>query len=317
MAEEELNFDTDDVSVIQDGDKALREPATLTSFVQERYKRAEDARQNDESRWIKAYKNYRGIYGSDVQFTEAEKSRVFIKVTKTKTLAAYGQIIDVLFGNNSFPLTINPTRLPDGVADSVHINVDPNASQATDELRAVSEDKPPEPYLFTPNGKLKPGDTVADLQNRLGPMSQKLEPISDKLIEGDGLTQTTVTFNPAMVAAKKMEKKIHDQLEESGAVKQLRSTSFEMALFGTGIMKGPFAMDKEYPNWNEEGNYDPLIKTVPSTNHVSIWNFYPDPDAHNMDEAEYVVERHKMSAVQMRALKMRPYFREEALDLAI
>ena len=35
-----------------------------------------------------------------------------------------------------------------------------------------------------------------------------------------------------------MEKKIHDQLEESGANKQLRSLAFEMALFGTGIMKG-------------------------------------------------------------------------------
>ena len=93
-----------------------------------------------------------------------------------------------------------------------------------------------------------------------------------------------------MVAAKKMEKKIHDQLEESGANKQLRNTAFEMALFGTGIMKGPFALDKEYPNWNEDGEYDPLIKTVPSTSHVSMWNFYPDPDAYNMDEAEYCVK---------------------------
>ena len=73
--------------------------------------------------------------------------------------------------------------------------------------------------------------------------------MSEKLIEGDGQTQTTVTFHPAMIAAKKMEKKIHDQLEESGANKQLRNTAFEMALFGTGIMKGPFALDKEYPNW--------------------------------------------------------------------
>ena len=314
MTNEELNFDTDEVSVIQDGDEALREPATLTSFVHERFKRAEDARQNDESRWIKAYKNYRGIYGSDVQFTEAEKSRVFIKVTKTKTLAAYGQIIDVLFGNNSFPLTINPTRLPDGVADAVHINVDPNA---TGDENNTAGDEPPSPYLFTPDGKLKPGETIADLQNRLGPLKDKLEPVSDKLIEGSGTTQSTVTFNPAMVAAKKMEKKIHDQLEESGAVKQLRSTSFEMALFGTGIMKGPFAMDKEYPNWNEDGEYDPLIKTVPCTNHVSIWNFYPDPDAQNMDEAEYVVERHKLSKVQMRALKMRPFFRQDSIDTAI
>ena len=72
-----------------------------------------------------------------------------------------------------------------------------------------------------------------------------------------------------------MQKKIHDQLEESGANKHLRSASFEMALFGTGIMK-IFAIDKEYPNWNDEGTYDPKFKTVPQVNYVSVWNFYPD-----------------------------------------
>ena len=46
-----------------------------------------------------------------------------------------------------------------------------------------------------------------------------------------------------------MEKQIIDQLQESNANKHLRSTAFEMALFGTGVMKGPFAIDKEYPNW--------------------------------------------------------------------
>ena len=33
-----------------------------------------------------------------------------------------------------------------------------------------------------------------------------------------------------------------------------KSTAFEMALFGTGVMKGPFAVDKEYPNWDDEVN---------------------------------------------------------------
>ena len=120
-----------------------------------------------------------------------------------------------------------------------------------------------------------------------------------------------------MVAAKKMEKKIHDQLEESNARKQLRIAAFETALFGTGIMKGPFAYDKEYPSWSEDGEYTPTIKTVPQTSSVSIWNFYPDPDANNMDEAEYVVERHKMSRSQMRGLKKRPFFRSNAIDTAI
>ncbi len=120
-----------------------------------------------------------------------------------------------------------------------------------------------------------------------------------------------------MIAAKKMEKKIHDQLEESGANKNLRSSAFEMALFGTGIMKGPFATDKEYPNWNDTGDYDPVFKTIPQVNHVSVWNFYPDPDANNMDEAQFVIERHKMSRSQLRQLKKRPYFRSQVIDEAI
>jgi len=315
MAEDnEIPFDTDDVTVIQNDDPALASESDIVSFVQGRFKRAEDVRQQDEQRWLKAYRNYRGLYGPDVQFTETEKSRVFVKVTKTKTLAAYGQIIDVLFGNTSFPLTVNPTKLPDGVAESVHLNLDPNADNAQDALREAFEDKPSEPFLFTPEGELKPGETIQDLENRLGGSGQKLSSVSDKIIEGTGGTPQTVTFHPAMVAAKKMEKKIHDQLEESGANKQLRNAAFEMALFGTGIMKGPFALDKEYPNWNEDGEYDPLVKTVPSTSHVSMWNFYPDPDAYNMDEAEYCVERHKLSKTQMRNLKNRPYFRDESIE---
>ena len=205
MAEDnEVAFDTDGVSAMQDNDPALRSESDVVSFVQGRFKRAEDVRQQDEQRWLKAYRNYRGLYGPDVQFTETEKSRVFVKVTKTKTLAAYGQIIDVLFGNTTFPLTVNPTKLPDGVAESVHINIDPNAEQGLDDLKQAFEDKPSEPYLFGPNGKLKPGETIADLQNRLGPLEEKLGNVSEKLIEGDGQTQTTVTFHPAMVAAKKM-----------------------------------------------------------------------------------------------------------------
>ena len=62
------------------------------------------------------------MYGPDVQFTESEKSRVFIKVTKTKTLAAYGQIVDVLFANNKFPLSVDPTELPEGVVEDVHFD---------------------------------------------------------------------------------------------------------------------------------------------------------------------------------------------------
>jgi hypothetical protein len=318
MAEQEEMFETDEVVAAEDSnDSIFAERSSVVGFVKDRYKRAEDARYADETRWLKAYRNYRGLYGSDVQFTDTEKSRVFVKVTKTKTLAAYGQIVDVLFGNNKFPLSVNPSILPDGVSEAAHINIDPNADKAGGSLTAVTEQPPAQPYLISGDTTLKPGDTLIDLQSRLAGMQTKLESVSDKIVEGEGTTPTTITFHPAMVAAKKMEKKIHDQLQESGASTHLRSMAFEMALLGTGVMKGPFAVDKEYPNWNDQGEYDPLIKTVPECSHVSVWDFYPDPESKSMNDAEYVVERHRMSRTQLRALKNRPYFMEDAVDMAV
>ena len=89
----------DDAIALEDTDDPVIADAGVNGiipFVQERYDRAEDYRRNDEERWLRSYTNYRGIYGSDVQFTEAEKSRVFIKITKTKQITMK---IDITFIN--------------------------------------------------------------------------------------------------------------------------------------------------------------------------------------------------------------------------
>ena len=102
MNEDDMMIE-DDAIALEDSDDTSTSDADVTSiipFIMKRYDRSDEYRYQDEERWLRAYKNYRGLYGEDVQFTEAEKSRVFIKVTKTKTLAAYGQITDVLFANN-------------------------------------------------------------------------------------------------------------------------------------------------------------------------------------------------------------------------
>ena len=279
----------------------------IESFVRNKFTAAETARRYDEERWIKAYRNYRGLYGPEVQFTSTEKSRVFVKVTKTKVLAAYGQLVEVLFGANRFPLGISPTTLPEGVEDTVSFETNPQLKDALGETKTDPADE----------RKLLPGEPLTEFNDRVGPLKDDLKAVEDDVEFKSSGSPSAVQFHPAIIAAKKMEKKIHDQLEESNAKKQLRSTAFEAALFGTGIMKGPFAVDKEYANWNDEGEYNPLFKTMPQTSNVSIWNFYPDPDANNMDEAEYVIERHKMSRSQLRALKRRPFFRENAIDKAL
>ena len=300
---ESMEMDMEEATAIEDvAEEDYSDPLTgqIIQFVKDKYSKAETARQLDEERWIQSYRNYRGLYGPDVQFTSTEKSRVFVKITKTKVLAAYGQIAEVLFGGNKFPITIDPTVLPDNVPDTISFETNPQLTQAKEK-----------------SGGLNAGETFPEYMQRVGSLQEDLEPVADKVEDKPGKTPSSIQLHPAEISAKKMEKKIHDQLEESHAKKHLRAAAFESALFGTGIMKGPFAVDKEYANWDEEGNYTPTFKTIPQTTSVSLWNFYPDPDASTMEEAEYVVERHKMSRSQLRALKNRPYFRENAIDNAL
>ena len=60
---------------------------SIIGTVKARFSDAETGRRNDEDRWLKAYKNYRGIYDSTTQYRDNERSKVFIKITKTKVLA--------------------------------------------------------------------------------------------------------------------------------------------------------------------------------------------------------------------------------------
>ena len=277
---DEVYMEDAEVSYVEDADEESSDDpsvGTIVGYIKERFSKAEKARHGEEQRWLQSYRNYRGIYSPEVQFTSAEKSRVFVKVTKTKVLAAYGQIVEVLFGANKFPISIDPTILPEGVSEAVHLETE-------DSVKKMNEQQAP---IMTPDEAptIQPGETLIDFQERLAGLKNKLAPFQEDLKEGEAQSPTQITFHPAMVAAKKMEKKIHDQLEESNARKELRTAAFECALFGTGIMKGPFAVDKEYPNWSEEGEYSPIIKTMPRCSSVSIWNFYPDPDASNMDDA--------------------------------
>ena len=188
MAEENDTFIEDDSIVLDDIDEDVAEDSqteNIIPFIMERFHRAEDYRRQDEERWLRSYRNYRGIYGPEVQFTEAEKSRVFIKVTKTKTLAAYSQVIDVLFSGSKFPLSIEPTGLPEGVVEDVHF--DPQQPEQIEVDQNVS------PYGFAGDGNdLEPGATARSLTEKLGVFENKLEPVQDKLKEGPAKTPTCI-----------------------------------------------------------------------------------------------------------------------------
>ena len=82
--------ETDAVLALEeDGDVAAENTdlSGVAGFIQSQFQRSKDRRLYDEERWLQSYRNYRGIYGTDVQFTDTEKSKAFVKITKTKVLA--------------------------------------------------------------------------------------------------------------------------------------------------------------------------------------------------------------------------------------
>lgn len=294
------------MSVEEDGNPEEQniELSNTVAYIKNQYERAKDARLTDEDRWLDAYRNYRGIYSSEVQFTETEKSKAFIKVTKTKVLAAYAQVVDVLFAGSKFPIGIESRKFPNNVEDTVSYN--PNR---------LTEKKIKDQTNL--DYKIPLNISRPDIAKDLGVYEEKLGPIADELEVDTSNIQGSMVFEPAKVAAQRMEKLMHDQLDESEAPKHLRSVAFETCLFGTGVMKGPFAQSKEYPRWTEDGDYDPIMETIPKMEYVSIWDFYPDPDARNMSEAEFTIQRHRLNRSQLRNLKKRPHFRDESIEIAI
>ena len=69
--------------------------------------------------------------------------------------------------------------------------------------------------------------------------------------EGPSPDPQVLEISPAQKAARRMEKLIHDQIEESNGASELRNSLFEASLFGTGIVKGPFNFNKTLHRWDE------------------------------------------------------------------
>ena len=305
--------------------------SNLVAKINSRFQQCETTREDDEDRWLQAFHNYRGRYFKNVAFRDHEKSRVFVKVTKTKVLAAYGQLIDVLFGANKFPLTIQETRVPEGIDEYAHLN-------PLKEQMGMNENEQPIPGIegnmdYVPgeapmsgmNGGLGfPGDgndlapgTTFDTLNgnaKLGSLEKKYEEAD--LSSGPAPSPEMPQIKPAQIAARRLEKLVLDQIEESNGSVELRNAIFESCLLGTGIIKGPFTYNKTLHKYSETGNgreYTPETVKVPKMEFVSVWDFYPDPNARSMEEAEFVIQRHRLNRNQVLDLVNRPFFNKQAI----
>ena len=303
-------------------DLTLEESVRLqfVGLVQDRFEQAESAREADEARWLQAYHNFRGLYGKNVKFRESEKSRVFIKVTKTKVIAAFGQLVDVMFGTGKFPIGVKETKIPEGVSTYRHLDMAPNIETSEPEAKEpeTEEEKVLDPFDVGYEGDgrvLKAGATFSSGKSVFeDTMKEEGFEFKDGISPNPAVLETA----PAKDAARLMQKLIHDQIEESNGSSELRNALFEAALFGTGIVKGPFNYNKTLSRWEKdeetgEREYNPLTVRVPRIEFVSVWDFFPDPNATTIEECEYTFHRHKLNRSQLRNLAKLPHFNKEQI----
>ena len=288
--------------------------SAAVQFVLTKYERAKTARHITEDRWLASYQDYRGIVNTSRNMRTDEKSQVFIKIPKTKTLAAYGQIIEILYGAKKFPIGISPTERPEGVAEFAHIGKDTGEG-----------DVPTEPSIelgFPGDGTRE--NEIEPPMHFLGGLRDKFRQGLEKFVPGPAPTDEP-QVSPAKYAARQMEKTIKDQLTETKAAIELRKAVFDACLYGTGIIKGPFSVKEIVPRWvissDDEGGlskeYNPQTKTVPVIEHVSVWDAFPEAAGTDMDDLDHMIQRHRLTKTKLRKLRKLPYFNIGAINEVI
>lgn len=289
--------------------------STLLLDIKGKLTSAKNSRTGKEGEWREALRQFRGQ--DNEQFRESEHTKVSLGTTRVKTKAAVAQIVEAMFANGKFPISVKSTEVPDGTYQFAHIaDVAPQEEDQQGEM-AMAEPMPRSSHGYEGDGR------EVDLQTLMNPMGAAFWDIPEEVAqtkevkEGPGLNGEP-TFSPAKEAAVKMEKAIKDQLEACKASAAIQKAIFECCILGTGAVKGPFNTTVELPQWvrGENGDrvYRPKTVTKPTVSFVSLWDLFIDPSAESMEDAEWVIERHKMNSTEVRKLKTRPLFKRSAID---
>lgn len=307
-----------DIEIIEDATRVTTQEemeaemhvSMLAGRIQGHLEEANTARYEIEQQWMKnlaAYKaedsRMKDKNGGPANFRDSEEFKPYIRTTTVKTRAAYSQIMEALLQNSRFPLLFEPTPVPEGVPEWA--TNDPNATQGPDTQADFG-------IGFEGDGRtLAPGATEGNMRWK------EDDELYANLNEGhDKSGGQFGQLSPAHRAAERMTKVVLDQVEESNGHTELRKSVFEACLLGSGLMKGVFTEEKVIHRW-KEGKYSPERRKFPKMSSVSLWDLYIDPNAMELDEAEWVIERHRMTAKQIRDLKSKPLFRVDEINEVI
>ena len=165
-------------------------------------------------------------------------------------------------------------------------------------------------------------ELVRDKQIAVDPTSG--QPVTDQ--EGNPVPMKMVAraiLRDAAEKAKAMQLEIEDQLTECDYLGELRKVIHDSAKLGTGVLKGPIAMNRTRKAWKEivdPANGESVQAMIivdeegPASCHLDPRNVFPDPGCGtNVQNGKGVYEREEMTSRRVRDLAKQPGYLSDQL----
>ena len=183
---------------------------------------------------------------------------------------------------------------------------------------------------------MPPGDTVFTVDPSPKPKMKDLE----AQLAAEGMGQEDIAKQVRKVAeqaAAARQNLISDGLAEAKFNTSLQDAVLDCALYGTGVIMGPFVASKTDRTYrrigekrDDEQTPDEMLQAygrmvmgadsedeqeyTPKIEHVSVWDFFPDSSARCIDECDSIIIRKVLSAAQLRMMRDKEGFDSVAID---
>lgn len=259
---------------------------SLGAILKSKYTEYKDARDDIEDGWIEDLRAFMGQYDPDVLAkiqSKGERSQVYVGLTRTKVLAAYSRMTDLLFqpGQKFFSIEKTP------------VSKQPLVEQELSERAALEIQQAAEQVGTAGIEEL----VIA----RLDELTQEIEEETERRVAN-------------------MEEAILDQALENNLEGKMKDAIMEQVIFGTGAMKaGTLRIEKDHKWVKGEDGFNLIYEESPSPEMeaVSIFDLYPDPHATSVDDMRDIFRRHIISRTEFNALKDYPGFNVDLVNECI
>ena len=267
------------------------EMMSLGSKLSALFSEYKDARRETEDEWIKDLRQFSGQYDPETlaRLNEAagSRSKVFVGLSRTKVMAAYSRLVDLLFQSGDAFFAVSPTPRP-------KINPLKRAEMQQMLINNIVE-----------LGQGQPEEVIRQV------LAENEEAIRQGLQEQEERL--------ALMASEEMQKDIEDQLIEENTEQKMKEAILEACIFGSGAIKsGTVKIDRvqSYQRVEDEmgrSTYAMVMQEEarPEIESVSIFDLYPDPYCTSLEDCSGMFRRHVLTRRQFRELSDLPAFDSE------